>query len=309
MAEATRKWAHGDYTIGWICALPKTELKAALAMLDERHPYLPAADARDTNAYVLGRIGDHNVVVACLPAETTGKVSATAVAKDMVRSFSGVRLGVMVGVGGGAPYYPVKESSGGEDDDSESEGFEDDAEETRDIRLGDVVIGVHSKDSEAVLQYDFGRSVQERGFIRAGGKLNKPPSIVLAAVSILQAELGFEGHKITEQLSNIVSQNLPKFAEFQFPVLAKDRLFKSEVVHVDEKRSCKACCGLGNVNLVKRKARTDTSPRLHYGTIGSADQVVKDALLRDKWAQNENVKCFEVEAAGESVNIVLVRAS
>jgi hypothetical protein len=55
-----------DYTVGWICAL-SVEMAAAIAMLDERHPRLPQ-DWRDKNAYEIGRIGDHNVVITCLPA-------------------------------------------------------------------------------------------------------------------------------------------------------------------------------------------------------------------------------------------------
>lgn len=57
--------AHGDYTITWICALP-LELAASRAMLNEVHPRLPNLD-RDDNVYVLGRIHQHNVVMACLP--------------------------------------------------------------------------------------------------------------------------------------------------------------------------------------------------------------------------------------------------
>jgi hypothetical protein len=38
-----------DYTIGWICALPK-ELTAAIAMLDQQHPTLPIP-SEDNNAY------------------------------------------------------------------------------------------------------------------------------------------------------------------------------------------------------------------------------------------------------------------
>lgn len=37
---------------------------------------------------------------------------------------------------------------------------------------------------------------------------------------------------------------------------------------------------------------------IHYGTIGSTDQVMKDSALRDKWAKKENIICFEMEAAG-----------
>ena len=276
---------------------------AAVAMLDEEHPMLLAADPQDTNVYLFGRIGDHNVVIACLPAETTGKVSAATVAKDMVRSFKAIRIGLMVGIGGGAPYYGVGYSKDGEDGALQDEDSEEgDLEDIQDIRLGDVVIGLHSKSTEAVVQYDFGKSVQEKGFIRAGGKLDKPPPIALAAVSQLQARHRQKGYKISEILSKIQEEN-PRMKEFQYPGSAKDRLFKSNVVHIEGKKSCKVCCGPSNINLVKRKDRDNYGPELHYGTIGSADQVMKDATLRDKWAQQEKILCFEIEAAGEFISI------
>ena len=292
-------YTHSDYTVGWICALPETELVAAGAMLDEEHQVLPAADPQDTNSYLLGKIGTHNIVIACLPAGITGKVSAATVAKDMVRSFKAIRFGLMVGIGGGAPYYGVMDNNdagGGEpkDEDSEEEALED----IRDIRLGDVVISLHSKSAEAVVQYDFGKSVQEKEFIHTGGKLNKPPNIVLNAVSMLQGQHKRKGHKILEQLSIMVSENPLMAIEFQYPGSAKDRLFKSDIVHIDKKKSCKACCRPSDTNLVKRKDRDNSTPSLHYGTIGSADQVMKNAILRDKWAKEENIICFEMEAAG-----------
>ncbi|KAJ5876446.1 NACHT nucleoside triphosphatase [Penicillium soppii] len=56
---------HDAYTIGWVCALPK-EQTAARAMLDEEHEPLPTP-RNDHNAYTLGSIRGHNVVIACLP--------------------------------------------------------------------------------------------------------------------------------------------------------------------------------------------------------------------------------------------------
>ncbi|KAL3451586.1 hypothetical protein BJX65DRAFT_220947 [Aspergillus insuetus] len=187
MSEQSRSIVHDDYTIGWICALPETELLAAAAMLDEEHPMLPAADPRDTNSYLLGRIGAHNIVIACLPAQTTGKVSAATVANNLSRSFPAVRFGLMVGIGGGAPFYGSKEEA--TSDYSEEEDSEDEEEEEiRDIRRGDIVVSLHSKASEAVVQYDFGKSIQGAEFIRAGGRLDKPPAIILSAVAMLQQQ-------------------------------------------------------------------------------------------------------------------------
>ncbi|GIJ82127.1 hypothetical protein Asppvi_000630 [Aspergillus pseudoviridinutans] len=292
MSQTARKFAHGDYTVGWICALPETEFVAAGAMLDEEHPVLPAVHSQDTNSYLLGRIGDHNVVIACLPAETTGKVSATAVAKDMLRSFPAVRFGLMVGIGGGAPYYGTQGS------DQEEEDSEDELEDIRDIRLGDVVVSLHSKSAEAVVQYDFGKSQQEKEFVHTGGKLNKPPAIVLSAVSVLQQQHRRKGQTICELLADTLSKNPGMAQEFRYPGSVKDRLFKPDVVHLEGRKSCKACCGPNSMNLVRRTDRRGTAPKIHYGTIGSADQVMRDAILRNKWAQKEKIICFEMEAAG-----------
>ena len=107
---------NNDYTVGWICALD-TALAASQAMLDEEHPDLPQAE-NDTNTYTLGRIGQHNVVLACLPSGTTGISAAATAARDLLRSFPRVRFSLMVGVGGGAPSNDSRQ----------------------DIRLGDVMV-------------------------------------------------------------------------------------------------------------------------------------------------------------------------
>ncbi|KAK4866200.1 hypothetical protein LT330_008541 [Penicillium expansum] len=296
MRENTREFSHSDYTVGWICTLPQTELVAAGAMLDDEHPVLQAADPNDINSYLLGRIGDHNVVIACLPAAETGKVHAATVAKDMVRSFPAIRFGLMVGIGGGAPYYRTQNEENidaDESDDSEDE----DTDGIQDIRLGDVVISQHSKSSEAVIQYDFGKSVQSQEFVRAGGQLNKPPGIVLNAVSMLQGQHARKGHEICELLSNMLANNPRMGKKFKHPGSAKDQLFKPEISHVAGKK-CELCRGPDNTNLVRRKQRPSDEPQIHYGTIGSADQVMKDAILRDRWSEREKIKCFEMEAAG-----------
>ncbi|CAG8974905.1 hypothetical protein HYALB_00006689 [Hymenoscyphus albidus] len=151
MTEPVREYAHNDYTVGWICALPEPELVVARAMLDEEHPVLSAPDPNDTNSYLLGRIGPHNVVIACLPAEDTGKVSAAVVAKDMLRTFKAIRFGLMVGVGGGAPSYPQQPTEA--DEDGSDQDSQEDNGYIRDIRLEDVVISLQTKLSDAVVQW------------------------------------------------------------------------------------------------------------------------------------------------------------
>jgi nucleoside phosphorylase len=125
--------------------------------------------------YVLGRIGSHNAVIACLPDENTGKVSAAIVAKDMLRSFKAIRFGLMVGIGGAAPFPEDQDLPGTDSEDSEEEDNE--AAVERDIRLGDVVVSLQTKTTDAVLQYDFGKSLQGGEFIQ-NGRLNIPANIL-----------------------------------------------------------------------------------------------------------------------------------
>lgn len=108
--------------MGWICALA-IELAASEGMLDEIYPARNQPEG-DDNVYTLGRIGQHNIVIACLPAGSTGITPAAKGAADMLRSFPSIRFGLMVGIGGGAP------SSASKSPDEE------------DIRLGDVVVSV-----------------------------------------------------------------------------------------------------------------------------------------------------------------------
>lgn len=115
------KYSNDKYKVGWISACP-IDLVAAKAMLDEEHgdPQTPIG-RHDHNTYLLGSIGNHNVVVACLPRDEYGAMSAAAVAKDMMHAFPQIRFGLLVGTGAGIPDY--------------------ESDNVRDIRLGDVLVG------------------------------------------------------------------------------------------------------------------------------------------------------------------------
>jgi hypothetical protein len=89
--SARPQLTYNDYSIGVICALA-VEKAAFVAMLDDVHEALPTPK-NDDNSYTFGRIGDHNIVAACLPAGMTGNNSAATVAKDMLRSFP-IKIGL-----------------------------------------------------------------------------------------------------------------------------------------------------------------------------------------------------------------------
>jgi nucleoside phosphorylase len=156
-----KKLFHNGYTVGWICALP-LEMAAAKAMLDEVHTKLPQ-DSNDHNTYALGAIYGHNVAIACLPSGVYGTASAAIVATHMLFTFRAIRFGLMVGIGGGVPNKDV------------------------DIRLGDIAVSKPADTFGGVVQYDYGKAISSGQFQRTG-TLNKPPEVLLAAVSNLQAD-------------------------------------------------------------------------------------------------------------------------
>ncbi|KAI8648292.1 PNP-UDP-1 domain-containing protein [Fusarium keratoplasticum] len=258
--QAPRKLSPSDYTVGWICALP-IEMAAAKAMLDDVHDSL-LTSAYDTNAYTMGNIGVHNIVIACLPARQYGTNSAATVASNMRRSFPSIHFGLMVGIGGGVPGRV-------------------------DLRLGDVVV------SDQVVQYDLGKTVQDGHFERTG-TLNKPPQALMTAVAKLQADHALEPSRIPSILSEMLRKHT-FMTRFTHPGTLQDRLFDGTYDHVLSMDSCELC---DTSMLLNRPARTSTDPKIHYGVIASGNQVMKHGRTRDQLAQELGVLCFEMEAAG-----------
>lgn len=205
---------HQDYTVGWICALP-TEMAAAEAMLDEHHHPLQQHPG-DDSTYILGRVGVHNVVLACLPSGVTGTISAARVAMRMLFSFKKLRFRRMVGIGGGAP------------------------NEENDIRLGDIVVSEPFGTSGGVIQYDFGKTLQAGRFIRTG-LLNRPPDILLTALATLKAKHLREGHELSNHLSQMVIRYPNMKAQFAPPDVQHDWLYEAEYGHPEGNRTCSQC--------------------------------------------------------------------
>lgn len=271
--NGTRSTPTNKFTVGWICAI-STERTAATAFLDERF------DAReynlpddDNNDYTLGRIGEHYVAITALPEYGTD--TAAAVAKDMMRSFPSIKTRLMVGIGGGAPTAK------------------------HDIRLGDIVVSVPYNGKSGVLQYDFGKTMQNQEF-QMTRVLNQPPQNLLSAVHGLRTDYETQGHLLEEEIESTL-QRLPRLRETcQRPDQSSDRLYKSDVIHPrHDDRSCSIACGGAASSIVPRIKRPSyKNITIHYGLVACANQVMKDATTRDKLALQNEVLCFEMEAAG-----------
>ncbi|KAJ5723915.1 hypothetical protein N7488_001950 [Penicillium malachiteum] len=251
-------FVHADYTLACICALP-LELAAAEAMLDERHRTLPSKTITQAT-YLLGKIAGHNVIVTCLPAGIYGITSAAVVLSQILSTFPNVRCGLMVGIGGGVPSNMA------------------------DIRLGDV--GVSKP---------IGTFGVRDGPFQHIGMLNQPPTILLTAVSQLEAnQMIMKDETILNRIYEIFRRH-PDIKEAFARPQGEDRLFQSTYDHLESEISC---LEFDPKEEVHRAPRASTEPKIHYGTIASGSHVIKDGRERDMIAQDFHALCFEMEAAG-----------
>ncbi|KAF7183007.1 hypothetical protein CNMCM7691_002751 [Aspergillus felis] len=259
-----------EFQVGWICALP-IEAAAAKEMLDENFGVLEEQDVTDPNIYTLGRIGKHYVVIACLPAGQYGTTSATTVANNMVRTFStSLRVGLMVGVGGGIPST------------------------LHDIRLGDVVISCPTGTCGGVIQYDMGKVGIDGTFSRTGS-LNSPPRSLLTAVNAMRAAELTDDPLYPAYLQSAIERTARTRKTFARPNPRTDRLFQSKYDHPGNADNCYACPEEWEET---RAEREDRDPRPHYGTIASGNAVIKHGWTREKLRLETGALCFEMEAAG-----------
>lgn len=240
-------------------------MTVAIAMLDATHQRLPQP-ATDYNNYFLGSIGEFNIAIAGLPSGETGSHPASAVATRMHSTFPNLKMGLMVGIGGGVP---SKEN---------------------DIRLGDVVVSIPAHGFGGVVQHDMGKNTLDGGWLRTGS-LNGPQSILRTTISKLISLHQIRGNKIQFYLSEMVERHPNLSPQYTFQETYSDILYEPEP---DDPETFN-----GWVE-IKRQPRQSYEPiKIHYGLIASGNQVIKSGRYRDQVSASlGGVLCFEMEAAG-----------
>jgi nucleoside phosphorylase len=148
------------------------------------------------------------------------------------------------------------------------------------------------------VQYDFGKTMAEGKFIKTRS-LDKPSRAVMSAISKLKSKHYREGSAISKCISNMLELRPMMKEKFKYQGIERDQLFKADYDH--RGISGKACqsegCDLRG-RLVTRKPRIDNDPVVHYGLIGSANNLIEHGATREKFRREEGILCFEMEAAG-----------
>ncbi|KAL4738216.1 hypothetical protein BDV11DRAFT_216107, partial [Aspergillus similis] len=266
-----RPKSRSDFTIAIICALP-LEADAVEALFDEHYDRLGEYYGKqlgDANAYINGRIGNHNVVLCYMPG--MGKRSAASVASSLQVSYTGIKLALLVGFCGGAPSPP----------------------DHREIFLGDVII------SDSVIEYDFGRQYpggfQQKTAVK--DMLGRPSQQIQALINGLRTENArSELQRQIQGYLHILQQRGPKWHRPNI----NNILFKASYLHkhysqapadrICEEALDEDCDSLGC-------DKEPTQPSVYIGPVASADTVMKSGQYRDELVRKEKVIGFEMEGA------------
>ncbi|KAM3437213.1 hypothetical protein MY4824_003911 [Beauveria thailandica] len=247
-----------------------------MEMLDEEHETLPQPRS-DTNIYNLGAINNHNVVVAGLPK--AGNCPAATVITQMRMTFPNLKHGLLVGIGGGVP---VKTDHGM-------------------IRLGHVVVSEPTGAHSGAVQYDHGKATA--GQFELKGILNSPPTALLNAAREVSVQRQRIDHDPIWKNTQRIDTSRPHLRRFKSPGVANDNLYQPDYEH----RQADASCEDGGCDPKQRIERpmndlNEAFVTVHRGTVASGELVIKDAIKRDNLARKLRVLCFEMEAAGASID-------
>ncbi|KAI1359951.1 nucleoside phosphorylase domain-containing protein [Xylaria arbuscula] len=285
-----------DIAIAIICALP-LEAEAVLTIFDHLWNIQCLGNlGRDKNAYSVGAIGCHNVVLVHMSG--MGRVPAATAAASCRASFPNIRLALIVGVCGVISFR----------------------NRSTEILLGDVVI------SDRLVIYDFGKQFPDK-FMRKDGthdNARKPPEEVKNFLSKMKVPTH---HGRLQARTGSILETLKGHGIESYPGLEEDRLFKPHYRHQHQKPlECHKCVSTEDFNgQICEEARTSTCddlgcdstrlvvrqrhfqamsdakswlPVIHFGAYASVDTVMKSGEHRDRIAEREEVIAFEMEGAG-----------
>lgn len=249
-------------------------------MLDEKHQRLPQPE-NDHNAYNLGSIYGHNVVIAGLPL--AGNCFAATVIAQMRNTYPRLRFGLLVGIGGDVPTLT-------------DEGP---------VRLGHVVVSKPVGQHSGAVQYDHGKA-EANEFMRTDF-LAPPPMVLLNAARELQVSRRIPS--VDPLISHLerIDTTLRGLRSFKRPRADQDQLYEPGYIHLDKEKSCKKCGCDANKRVSRDVDDSDSDSDndedddwlvVHRGTIASGETVMRNGLQRDALARDHKILCFEMEAAG-----------
>ena len=144
------------------------------------------------------------------------------------------------------------------------------------------------------MQIDLGKETVS-GFERTGS-LNRRPRVILTALTELRSKHILDLDSIPRYIEELYGRYPKLRKQCRYQGKEFDRLFESHHEHMQAKNNnCQKC---DSVQEVEREERDSDDPMVHYGTLASGNQVIKNGLIRDALQEKYGILCFEMEAAG-----------
>jgi nucleoside phosphorylase len=256
-----------DYTVVWIAPL-EIEAQAALYMLDNIHPGRFPSRRGDDYIYLAGDINGHNIVIATFPAgHNYGVGAAAALASQVRKSFHNIWFGLLVGVAAGLPNLS--------------------AIPPRDIRLGDVLVGVGAGDKAGLVSYGLGKETDDGFELIRHGVQAKTEAIVSSAIGTMKLLAQISGNTFLQYYEQIKDKTHSN-GNFADPGQEKDQLYKTAY---NEN-------GLLSEPVVRTPRPPSARTIVWYGSIGSGDTLMRSAKKRDELRDTFDLIGLEMEAAG-----------
>jgi hypothetical protein len=157
-----------------------------------------------------------------------------------------------------------------------------------------VVVCRPDSNSGGVVQYDYGKTIAEGKFIQTS-RLGPPSPELLSVAGNVRATHANNGSG--NLVAYIKAINTTHLAEsyYRYPGQGRDILYTADYDGPLGHKSCNYC---DKSKIYKRKGRESDAPKIFYGIIASGDQVMRHGGTRDRYGKEQDVLCFEMEAAG-----------
>jgi hypothetical protein len=195
-----------------------------------------------------------------------------------------MRMGLLVGIGGGVPRQKLQDENREEEnnregrsrresgdkfsglcnDNDDDDDDDDDEDGDLHIRLGDVVVIRSVGTSGGVVQYIFGKAIEQDRFEHTCS-LSRPPNALMAAVSAIRALHERQNNRIAEIVLQMVAKRPKMRAKYAFSDRRSDTLFRGDSYHAEGQETCRFC---KMTETVHRPRRRHADPVVHYGLIG-----------------------------------------
>jgi hypothetical protein len=274
LLERRKAGLEAKYTVVWIAPL-EIEALAATKILDHLHDHVKFTSGRNEEyLYTAGDINGHNIIIATFPAgHSYGVGAAASLARAVKAKFPNLWFGLLVGVAAGLP----------------------DLSKTppRDIRLGDVLVGLGQNGSPTIVSYGFGKeTAQEFQLGGVEGKTAKLVGAAIRAMTLSGSDQWPSFRRYYDSLRGIRhnDNDTPIFAD---PGQDNDHLFANRGRDNEGNRLSEE---------VPRQPRpVDERTKVWYGKIGSGDRLMKNAEKRDELIAQvapHDILGLEMEAAG-----------